>query len=168
MTTDAVSTFEDSLAALEVDSVRTSADGFEDALSETVVEPAVGAPLPFDDLTLDGTTVETDPSPADLDAARTGVTAARMAIADTGSIAIRSTAAFDEPISLFAERHVAVLDADDVVEDVAAAFDQLGPWLADDRASAIVATGPSATADMGELVLGAHGPREVCVVIVDR
>jgi L-lactate dehydrogenase complex protein LldG len=32
----------------------------------------------------------------------------------------------------------------------------------------VLATGPSATADMGELVLGAHGPESVHVVILDE
>jgi L-lactate dehydrogenase complex protein LldG len=32
----------------------------------------------------------------------------------------------------------------------------------------VFATGPSATADMGELVYGAHGPREVAVLLVEE
>ncbi|MFB6362014.1 MAG: LUD domain-containing protein, partial [Halobacteriales archaeon] len=43
-------------------------------------------------------------------------------------------------------------------------------WLAGEfdagRRSAVLTTGPSATADMGELVTGVHGPGDVHVVAV--
>jgi L-lactate dehydrogenase complex protein LldG len=48
------------------------------------------------------------------------------------------------------------------------AFSWLGERIREDRGSAVVATGPSATADMGALVRGAHGPKEVHVVILDE
>jgi L-lactate dehydrogenase complex protein LldG len=45
------------------------------------------------------------------------------------------------------------------------AFAALDEELQDMRDSFILATGPSATADMGALVQGAHGPKEVEVII---
>ena len=109
----------------------------------------------------------TDPTPTELDAATSGVTAASLAVADYGSVVLESDAAGSEAVSLFPEHHVAVLRATDVVPGMREAVGRLGDRLRD-GASAVIATGPSATADMGALVIGAHGPREVDVVLVEE
>jgi len=70
-------------------------------------------------------------------------------------------------VSLFVDRHVAVLDEADVVPNMEAAFERFGAEIPDTYGDAIIATGPSATADMGALVKGAHGPSEVRVVVVE-
>ncbi|WP_435064893.1 LUD domain-containing protein [Halobaculum sp. EA56] len=133
-------------------------------VADLIDPPAVGVRLPhgldFPDA------VATDPTPADLDAANTGVTAARLAIADYGTVVLESDAAGSEAVSLFPERHVAVVRAADVVPGMREAMAALGDRLRE-GASAVLATGPSATADMGDLVIGAHGPREVDVVLVE-
>jgi len=46
------------------------------------------------------------------------------------------------------------------------AFAWLGPRARDESIDVVLATGPSATADMGGLVHGAHGPKEVHVVLL--
>jgi len=137
----------------------------EAVLDDLVRDPAVGVPLDVDgtDLPAD---VDTDPSPVDLEAAATGVTRARGAIADYGSLVLESTPAGEEAASLFVEHHVAVVRESDVRETMADALDALGPVLRD-GGSAVLATGPSATADMGDLVQGAHGPETVDVVVVE-
>ncbi|MCT9094826.1 LUD domain-containing protein [Haloarchaeobius sp. HME9146] len=143
----------------------TTADEATAAIADLVDDPAVGAPLPWDDVSLpEG--VQTDPTPAALDAAKTGVTAADLAVAEYGSLVLRQTPEGSEPASVFPDLHVAVLRADDVVPDMAAAFEWLGDELRETRDSAILATGPSATADMGALVKGAHGPKAVHVVVI--
>jgi L-lactate dehydrogenase complex protein LldG len=63
---------------------------------------------------------------------------------------------------------VAVVRATDVVPDMAAGFDRLAGAFAAGATDAVLVTGPSATADMGALVQGVHGPAEMHVVIVDR
>lgn len=134
-------------------------------IADIVADPAVGAPLPWDDVSLpEG--VPTDPTPAALDAAVTGVSAGALAIADYGSVVLRATPAGGEPVSLFPDLHVAVIREDDVVADMETAFEWFGEQFREHRDSAIIATGPSATADMGSLVKGAHGPRDVHVVVV--
>jgi L-lactate dehydrogenase complex protein LldG len=144
---------------------RVALDELPGAVEEAVVPPAVGSPLPWDDTSLPAT-VTTDPTPADLEAAVTGVTAASLAIASYGSVVLRADEHGSEPISLFNDRHVAVLHEDDIVPDMAAAFEWFGETLRETRGSAVIATGPSATADMGALVQGAHGPKEVEVLVV--
>lgn len=167
MAADLVDTFEASLDALDVTHERTTAADLPAAVDGAVDEPAVGAPLPWDDLSLDGADVNREPTPAALQAAATGVTAAGAAIADEGSLLIQGRPEGDEPASLYPPRHVAVLRASDVLEAVPEAIE----WLADEfdagRRNAIIATGASATADMGELVVGVHGPGAVHVITVE-
>ncbi len=160
------SAFESSLDRLDVGWTRTIPGEFAAALEAACEGPTVGAELPFEGVALPEF-VEREPSPSDLEAATTGVTAATLGIADYGSVVIEGTPAGEEPISLFTDHHVAVLRNEDVVPNMTAAFRELGPRLRE-GASAVLATGPSATADMGELVLGAHGPESVHVVIIDE
>lgn len=148
-----------------VELTRTTADEAAASIDAVVEDPAVGVPLPWEDVSLPAG-IATDPTPTDLDAAATGVTAAALAIADYGSVVLQATPGGVEPVSLFPDRHVAVLRERDIVPDMEAAFAWLGGELRATRGSAIIATGPSATADMGELVKGAHGPKEVHVIVV--
>ena len=174
MSTDIVAQFTDS--ALEtVDScTRTDPAGFEETLDGLVVEPAVGAPLPSESVSLDGTVVDTEPTVGELDAAETGVAQAGTAVANYGTITVESRPGGDELVSLYPPRHVVVVDSADIVPDMTAAFDRFESAVREARetggpgASRVLATGPSATADMGELVEGVHGPKEVHVVVVER
>lgn len=166
MSTDPVSEFETSLegtATLH----RTGPASFTETLTDAIVEPAVGTPMPFADVSLSGTPVETAFSPSDLAAARTGVTPAGLGIADYGTVTVRSRADGDELVALYPDRHVAVLDAADVVPDMAAAYERLGAEFAAGVDTQVLATGPSATADMGTLVEGVHGPAETHVVLLE-
>lgn len=162
-----VATFESSLEEHAVETTRVSPGEFEDALANAIETPAVGARLPVEGVSLEGTSVALDPSPADLDAAITGVTSASLGIADYGSLVLESSSDGSEPVSLFCDRHVVVLAAENVVPDMAAAFDWMATEVGDERKSAIIATGPSATADMGALIQGVHGPKHVDVLIVE-
>ncbi|NHN40927.1 LUD domain-containing protein [Halorubellus sp. JP-L1] len=161
------------------------------AIERAIEPPAVGVALHVD-VSLPAA-VEREFAPAALQAARTGVTPGRLGVAETGSVLVRSTADADELVSLYPDRHVAVVRADDVVGDVSTATAWLDDEVAarvdadadgDDDATAdgddpdanaagagrdshVVATGVSATADMGALVEGVHGPTEVHVVVID-
>ncbi|SNZ15191.1 L-lactate dehydrogenase complex protein LldG [Natronoarchaeum philippinense] len=168
----ALSTFESSLDELGVSVTNTTAEAFGDRLDDVIVEAAVGVSLDraFDepDLSLDAAAVEVDPTPASLRAATTGVTGASLGVADYGSLALTLTDRASELVSLFVERHVAVVRAADIVADMDAAVEDLHETFNDEGGSAILATGPSATADMGALVKGAHGPKDVHVIVVEE
>ncbi|MFB6256484.1 MAG: LUD domain-containing protein [Haloplanus sp.] len=157
--------FREGLERHAVTVTETTPASFPEAVTDAVEPPALGTPLPFDDLALPDS-IPTDLTAGTLEAARTGVTAARLGIADYGSVALATTPAGDEPVSLFPERHVVVLRAADVVPGVREALAELGPRAREDDRSYVLATGPSATADMGGLVLGAHGPETVHLVLV--
>jgi len=158
--------FLESLDRLAVEWTCTSANDLVSVLTEVIVEPVVGAPLPFEGLSLEGSGVTLDPTPSEVDAAQTGVTAVWMAVADYGTVVIQSAPDATEAASLFPALHVAVLRASDVVPDMETAFARLGPALREQPTTAILATGPSATADMGALVRGAHGPERVHVILI--
>ncbi|MFC6785877.1 lactate utilization protein C [Halobaculum halobium] len=165
MSADMLSAFVDSAERHHATVHRVAPEEVTATIARLVEAPAVGVALPWGlDLP---EAVATDPTPADLDAAETGVTAARLAIADYGSVVLESDAAGSEAVSLFPERHVAVVRAGDVVPGMREAIERLGDRLRD-GASAVLATGPSATADMGDLVIGAHGPRAVEIVLVEE
>lgn len=156
-----------SLDRLDVDWSRTSREKFRGAISEILVEPAVGAPLPFPNLSFEDTGIQRNLTPGQLRSARTGVTAAQMGIASYGSLVLQSDVDVTEAVSLFPDLHVAVLRAGDVVPDMKTAFQHLGNTMRDRSSSAVLATGPSATADMGALVQGAHGPKAVHVILLE-
>jgi L-lactate dehydrogenase complex protein LldG len=90
-------------------------------------------------------------------------------LADYGSVVLPSAPSGAELVSLFVDRHVVVVDAEQVVPGMEAAFDRFGEFVRDEGKpdSGIVSTGPSATADMGALVRGAHGPSDVRVVVLE-
>lgn len=168
--TDAVSPvdqFVASLPAIDVTWDRTDPDDLAPTLADRLTEPAVGVPIPIEGVTLPDA-VETDPDPTVVRSAATGVTPACLGIADYGSVVLASDGAGSEQMSLYPETHIAVLDAADVVPSMAAAVGELGPELRDERGDVVVATGPSATSDMGALVRGVHGPRDVHVLIVEQ
>ena len=168
MATTPLSAFESSLDDLDVPVTRVSPGEFPCAVTDAVEGPAVGVELDDvgSDVSLDGTPVDVDPTPAALREATTGVTGARLGVADYGSVVLALTDRASELVSLFVERHVVVLREGDVVPDMDAAVDALDEEFSRTRGSAVLATGPSATADMGALVKGAHGPREVRVVVL--
>ncbi|GAB6877816.1 lactate utilization protein C [Halorubrum gandharaense] len=166
MSTARTSAFREELDALDVSWTIASPAECADAVDAAAGEPAVGVPLDRADGAHLPERVATTPTTADLRAAHTGVTAGALGIAEYGSVAIEADGAATEPVSLFVERHVVVLDESDLVDGWAEAFDWLAPRLREDSADVVWATGPSATADMGGLVRGAHGPKEVHVVLI--
>lgn len=166
MTSTQTTAFQEALERHAATWSETTAADFESTLREHIREPVVGALLPFEGLSFDGLPVETDPSPGALQRARTGVTPAAIGIADYGTIVLTSGHGGTEQTSLYPERHVGVLRESDILADMPAAFDYLGDAFANRLTGAVLATGPSATADMGALVYGAHGPTTVHVIIL--
>lgn len=161
----AVDAFTESLASQSVPVEQLPAAAVTGHLAESIDGPAVGVPPTVDGVALPET-VTVDPSASELQAAETGVTGAGPGIADYGSVVVADDGDGSEHVSLFVDTHVAVLAASEVVESMGAALDEIGARTRDGLTSAIVTTGPSATADMGALVTGAHGPSELRVVLV--
>lgn len=156
-----------STAAAEHSTVhQVSAAEATDRIDELTTDPAIGIPLGIDGVSLPDRVEEKITSGA-LTAAKTGITSVEFGIAASGTVSIPSTAAGTEPVSLFGERHIAVLPASHIVTTVRDAFDQIDETMTGGGVtSRVLATGPSSTADMGELEIGVHGPATVHVVVV--
>lgn len=167
MTTAILETFERSVAGLPTELQRTTSASFDETLARCLVGPAVGVPLPFDGLSLAGHPVALDPTPDELEAAAVGVTPAGPAIAEYGTVVVTSDAAGAEQISLYPRTHIAVLAASQVVATLADAVERLAGAVESGLTSAVLTTGPSATADMGAPVFGAHGPENLHVLLLE-
>lgn len=159
-----VDKFVRSLRDHSVSCSRTTTSEAPPLLRDLLEQPAVGTPSEYGLLT--DVDVATDPTPSDLMAGKTGVTDAELGIADYGSVLVSTRNDTAELVSLFAETHIAIVAESTIVPSMSDAVDVIGNEVEQGLSNTIIATGPSATADMGELVLGAHGPKSVHVVLL--
>jgi L-lactate dehydrogenase complex protein LldG len=104
-------------------------------------------------------------------AAPLGLTGVDLALAETGTMILRSGAGRPRSTSLLPATHVAVFDRTALVESLAQVSVFLEAWHAEDASGAMInfITGPSRTADI-ELTLtrGVHGPRDVHAIFVEQ
>jgi len=103
---------------------------------------------------------------SELAAADVGITDAFAGVARTGSICIALDPDHTGFISLLARLHIAVLAAEDIVEAPRDLFrhDRIGTKGL--NRNFVFVTGPSATADMGPLVRGVHGPHQLHIIVL--
>jgi L-lactate dehydrogenase complex protein LldG len=101
---------------------------------------------------------------------RAGITGADAALAATGGLVLASAPGQPRHVSLLPETHIAIIRADQIVANLEAwraglQADGLAAFRA--ASTTVVISGPSRTGDIGmELVMGAHGPREVAVIVL--
>ena len=94
-----------------------------------------------------------------------GLSAARSAIAETGSLVLWPDAREPRLMSLVPPLHIVLLDADTIHADFHSAMTAEG-WAAGMPTNALLISGPSKTADIQQtLAYGAHGPRELVVLL---
>ncbi len=95
-----------------------------------------------------------------------GVTSAVLGVASTGSVLIGGGADSPRAASILPEAHLVVLAADRLVPGLEEAL-QTAAAIASTHSSPFLVTGPSRTSDIEmEMVLGAHGPRRLHVLLV--
>jgi len=105
------------------------------------------------------------PNDDQLSTADAGVTEAFAGIARTGSICI-AMGSMRAQASLLMPLHVAVLPAERIVARPRDLFDPKGIGAEALKRNLVFVTGPSATADMGPLVRGVHGPHRLHILVV--
>ena len=95
-----------------------------------------------------------------------GLTAVQLAIAETGTLVLDSSAELHRLVSLLPRVHIAVCRADQIVAtlgEALARFEEPGP-----PPTLTFITGPSRTADIElELVVGVHGPEVLHVLLLE-
>jgi L-lactate dehydrogenase complex protein LldG len=105
----------------------------------------------------------------DFDSLYAGITRCEYLIARFGSVMVSSGLSTGRRMFVFPEVHIVIASASQVVEDLKDAFSGIRNKYQDGLPSQMtVITGPSRTADIEKtLVMGAHGPRELFVFMVD-
>lgn len=96
-----------------------------------------------------------------------GVSYARRAVAETGSIILEGGR--DNPVtnSLLPEDHIVLVDSTDVVERLEDAWPDAGSKERRRPRCLQIISGPSSTADIAlNMVYGAHGPRSWLVILI--
>jgi len=103
-----------------------------------------------------------------LEACDAGITACEAAVAQTGSILVSSGTCGGRALSILPHVHVVIVTLDQIVATLGEALDAARDRHAGRLPSMLsFITGPSRTGDIERiLVLGAHGPKELFVVLV--
>ncbi|MBU6309173.1 MAG: LUD domain-containing protein [Planctomycetes bacterium] len=103
-----------------------------------------------------------------LEACDAGITACDAAVAQTGSILVSSATCGGRALSILPHVHVVVVSLDQIVATLGDALDLVRSHYAGRLPSMLsFITGPSRTGDIERiLVLGAHGPKELIVILV--
>jgi L-lactate dehydrogenase complex protein LldG len=104
----------------------------------------------------------------DLEKVSAGITGCDALIAQTGSVLLTANSGGGRALSVLPVHHVVIAAASQLVPDLPAAFELLERKYAPNFPSFMTfITGPSRTGDIERvLVLGAHGPRKLTVIMV--
>jgi L-lactate dehydrogenase complex protein LldG len=105
---------------------------------------------------------------ADLERCEGGITACEALVAQTGSVLVTSRSSGGRALSVLPPHHVVVATREQLVPDLSAAFELLRRKYDGNYPSTIsFITGPSRTGDIERiLVLGAHGPKRLTVLLI--
>jgi len=107
--------------------------------------------------------------PDEVSQCKVGISVCEYLIARTGSVMVSSRQESGRRALIFPDVHVVIAYMSQLVEDVKDAMKQIREKHINKMPSQIsIITGPSRTADIEKtLVLGAHGPKEIYVFLID-
>ncbi len=98
----------------------------------------------------------------------TWVSRARLGVASTGTVLVAERLADDRISALLCTRHVLALPAGSIVSALNEASELVRSLVAAGIGYVTFVTGPSRTSDIEKvLTLGAHGPAELDIIVVD-
>ena len=117
------------------------------------------------ELDLSTVTAESMPSPADWDGIDLVIARGEFGVAETAAIWVDGEAVHHPVLYVITEHLVLLLDKASIVHNMHQAYDKLSLPL---TRYGIFISGPSKTADVEQsLVMGAHGPRSLTVLLLD-
>jgi len=136
----------------------TAVAAHHDSLLDQIV-PALGLETQY---------TEERPDSKSLEKCSVGITACDALIGQTGSILLTARSAGGRALSVLPPHHLVIARADQLVPDLPAAFELLSARYVKNYPSFITfITGPSRTGDIERiLVLGAHGPKNLTVILI--
>ena len=104
----------------------------------------------------------------DLEACDAGLTECESLIAQTGSVCVTGRSSGGRALSVLPPHHIVIARVDQLLPDLTAAYESLAQKYRGKYPSFIsFITGPSRTGDIERiLVLGAHGPKRLTVLLV--
>lgn len=107
-------------------------------------------------------------STEELEKCEAGITTCECLVAQTGSVLVTSRSCGGRALSVLPPHHVVVATKDQLMPDLTAAFELLRQKYEGDYPSMMsFITGPSRTGDIERiLVLGAHGPKQLTVLLI--
>lgn len=105
----------------------------------------------------------------ELEACDVGITGCDALVAQTGSVVLTSRHGGGRALSVLPPHHLVIARRAQLLADLPAAYDKLHQTYVNDWPSLMtVITGPSRTGDIERiLVLGAHGPKKLTVLLMD-
>jgi L-lactate dehydrogenase complex protein LldG len=111
--------------------------------------------------------VITNPTKALISQIKVGITDAFCAVADTGSVCVSITNSLSGIISMLVSKHIVIVDSKTIVPRPMDIFSD--EYLINEKLKCTfsIITGPSATADMGPLVRGVHGPGKLHIIVLE-
>ena len=164
--TDQIARLEDGLQAAQGELIR--CESWDDVWSHAVTlsdETPTVSPAAYDQLQRGDLPDANDPLRSIADRA-VGITQARLAVAETGSVLLIEPAPIDRAVSLLTKHLIVAVAEQDIVDDLADGF----RWLAEQPHAASYATfvtGPSRTADIERsLTIGVQGPSRLTVAVL--
>lgn len=113
--------------------------------------------------------IKHEDDPSKMTACKVTVTNCEYLIARTGSIMVSSKQRSGRKLPVFPDIHIVVAYTSQLVDDIKDALKAIKLKYGDNAPSLIsLISGPSRTADIEKtLILGAHGPKEIYVFLID-
>lgn len=104
----------------------------------------------------------------DLEKVDAGISECDALVAQTGSVLVTSRTAGGRALSVLPPHHVAIATIDQLLPDLPSAYELIGEKYRSNPPSLItMITGPSRTGDIERtIVLGAHGPKQLTVILI--
>ena len=97
-----------------------------------------------------------------------GITSCEFLVARTGTVLVSSRQTYGRTLSVYPPVHIVIAYVTQLVRNLNDAFERLRAKHKDLPSMISAITGPSRTADIEKtLVLGAHGPKELYVFLID-